>query len=84
MLLLTTLYSAAVDDFKQVKSTVTLSPAQLEGCVKVDIVDDEAVEFSETITVSLSQVGVSDSSLHIPEKPVSVYITDDDGKCIAF
>ena len=72
-------HSAADVDFDEIKTTVTLSPTKSEGCVKVSVVDDEAVEFSETISLALSQIGFS-NTLHIAEEPVSVNIMDDDGK----
>ena len=59
-----------------------LSPSNLEGCVTVNIVDDEAVEWSETLTLTLSQFGVSDTALNVSKKPVKINITDDDGKCV--
>ena len=42
--------------------------------------EDEAVEWSETISLSLSQLGTSDTALNVSEKPVLIDITDDDGK----
>jgi hypothetical protein len=70
--------ATAVDDFVEVKTTLILSPSNLEGCVTVNIVDDEAVEWSETLTLTLSQFGVSDTALNVSKKPVKIDITDDD------
>ncbi|CAI8010534.1 Adhesion G protein-coupled receptor L3 [Geodia barretti] len=75
--------ATAVDDFVEVKTTLILSPSNLEGCVTVNIVDDEAVEWSETLTLTLSQFGVSDTALNVSKKPVKINITDDDVAVIA-
>ena len=70
---------SAVADYNEIHGSVNLSPTNMRGCVLVTVVDDEAVELSETITMSLSGIRVP-NTLHISQQPVNVDVTDDDGK----
>ena len=65
-------------DFDVIESIVSLSPTKLLECIEISVVNDEAVELSESVTVALAPVGELDS-LHISHPLVTVEIMDDDG-----
>lgn len=61
---------------------MTLSPTKSEDCVSVVVEDDDAVELSENLMISLSQTGQLDRLKIVKE--TTVLITDDDGNVYIF
>ena len=68
-------------DYRGVSTDVTLSPSNPEQCVSVEVVDDSAVEETESLTVSLSLPAGGLSSLQLTPNTATILITDNDGKC---
>ena len=62
-------------------STVTLTPTDTQQCMTVMIEDDSVLEETESLTVSLSLIGVLDS-VELSQHTTTIDITDDDGNRI--
>lgn len=71
-------YSAGDIDYNSVSSDLILSPTAPERCVSVNVVDDKAVELSESLTISLSLTG--ELNVQITKENITVLIYDDDGE----
>ena len=69
-------------DYRGVSIDVTLSPSNSEQCVSVEIVDDSAVEQTESLTVSLSLPPGGLSSVQLTPNTATILITDNDGALI--
>ena len=73
--------STEEDDYTAFTGTVTLSPTNDQQCVSVMIEDDSVLEETESLTVSLSLIGVLDS-VELSQHTTTIDITDDDGNRI--
>ena len=62
------------------ENIVILSPTKSMECIEISVVNDEALELSESVAVALSPVGELDTlHIHISHPLVTVEIMDDDG-----
>lgn len=59
--------------------TIFVPAGTMEGCFKVDVVDDNVNEPQESFQVTASLPGSA-----TPDATTDVIITDDDGKCFHF
>ena len=71
-------FITGVLDFTGLMSTVNLTPTVTQQCVSVMIEDDSVLEKTESLTVSLSLTGASDS-VYLSQPTATIVITDDDG-----
>ena len=69
------------DDYTALIRIVTLTPTDTQQCVRVMIEDDSVLEETESLTVSLSLIGVLDS-VELSQHTTTIDITDDDGNRI--
>ena len=67
------------DDYTTLTKTVTLTPTNAQQCVTVMIEDDLVLEETESLTVSLSLIGVVDN-VQLSQQTTTIVITDDDCK----
>ena len=67
-------------DYRGVTADVTLSPTNPERCVSVEVVDDSAVEQTESLTVSLSLPPGGLSSVQLTPNTTTILITDNDSE----
>ena len=58
---------------------MTLTPND-PACVSVPIINDSVFEETESLTVSLSMIGILSSAVHFPSDVTTLFINDDDGK----
>ena len=65
------------DDYTALARTVTLTPMHPLQCVIVMIEDDSVVEETESLSVSLSLIGVVDR-VELSQYNVTIIIIDDD------
>ena len=70
---------AEASDYERLSTDVTLSPTNPEQCVSVEVVDDSAVEQTESLTVSLSLPAGGLSSVQLTPNTATILITDNDG-----
>ena len=70
---------AEASDYERLSIDVTLSPTNSEQCVSVEVVDDSAVEQTESLTVSLSLPAGGLSSVQLTPNTATILITDNDG-----
>ena len=70
-------------DFTGLTRDVTLTPTNLQQCVIVMIEDDLVLEETETLTVSLSLIGIMDS-IQVSQQTTTIVIIDNDGKRLTF
>ena len=66
-------------DFTGLVKDVTLTPTDFQQCVTVMIEDDLVLEETESLTVSLSLIGVMDS-IQVSQQTTTIVIIDDDSK----
>ena len=74
-----TVFSAEDSDYEVGSHTLTLTPDTSEACVAVFVMDDKAVERSEDLMISLSQLE-GEHRVQIPKAPAIVSIQDNDGQ----
>ena len=66
-------------DYTAFTGTVTLTPTNDQQCVSVMIEDDSVLEETESLTVSLSPIGLMES-VQLSQQSTTLVITDDDSK----
>ena len=66
-------------DYTAITGTVTLTPTDAQRCVTIMIEDDSVLEETESLTVSLSPTGVTES-VQLSQQTTTIVITDDDRK----
>lgn len=74
-------FSAEVLDFIPVHHHVSLSSNDTQQCVLLHIVDNLALEKSESLTISLITRQCNNYISHVKCNTTEVFITDDDSKC---
>lgn len=72
--------ATANDDYTITGSELTLIPSRTNSCaIDINIVNDVAVELTESVTVSLSLIE-RHNRVRITQPTATVLITDDDGR----
>ena len=77
-LLMTLMVAGSPLDFIPTSRLLTFEPYSSRMCITIDIVDDAAVENTESFTVSLSRTGGLDSRVQLRQLTSTIEITDDD------